>query len=94
MFFHPSFLKDTKQESMNNTQFSIFLFHHSHANTLLLKCMSTYSLSGCHQPGLTLGPLLGSGGGISTTTGDGGGTSTTSGDECTKMTSSSLQKQK
>ena len=55
---------------------------------------STYSLSGCHWPCLTLGPLLGGGGDTSTTSRDGGGISTTSGDNCTSMTSSSLQKTK
>ena len=65
--------------------------------TFQLKHISTYSLSGCRQPGLILGLLLWGGGDTSTTSGDGGGTSTTSRDECTEMTSvtsSSLQKQK
>ena len=65
---------------MNNTQFSILLhftvtrlpitFHSKH--------ISTYSLSRCRHPGLTLGPFLWGGGDTSTTSGDGGGTSTTS----------------
>ena len=43
--------------------------------------MGTYSLAGCCFPCFCFGPLLGGGGGTSTTSGEGGGTFTTSGDE-------------
>ena len=89
LFPLPFLLKGTKkEETAYNFNFTHF---QSQKITFALRYVGTYSLAGWCLPIFHFGPLLGGGGGTSTTSGDGGGTSTTSGDDC--LASSSLQKQ-